>query len=78
MALYLVICTNNTNVGKCKINKINYAINLAHIVSHRMNPCLDPWLKLCLYGCIRKLSKPVCKKAPITADMSDEESLTFL
>jgi len=42
-----------------------------------MNPCLDPWLKLCLSWCIRKVSKPVCKKDPITSDMMKKLFLSF-
>ena len=61
VALYLVICTSDANVGKSKINHF-YAINWTHIVANRMNTCLDPWLKLCVSGCMRKVYKPVCKK----------------
>lgn len=72
IALYLVsvIQMKHHSCGKSKINHIFYAINWAHETAHfKENPCQDRWLRLCLEGCIQKISRPVQKKEPITPDV---------
>lgn len=70
VALYLVtIIQRKDKCGKSKLNQIFYAINWAHEFAAVKNPCVDNWLKLCLQGCIRKVSTPIVKKEPITIEI---------
>lgn len=70
VGLYLVhVVRESPNCSRSKLNLIFYAINWAHIVSNCVSPCSNDWLKLCLHGCLRKISKPISKKEPITVDI---------
>ncbi|XP_053403301.1 integrase/recombinase xerD homolog [Mercenaria mercenaria] len=72
VALYLVSVMQNTNTScsKSKLNSIFYAIKWAHLLNGEIsNPSSDEWLKLCLEGCLRKVSKPLIKKEPITVEI---------
>lgn len=68
VALYLVsiIQRKDSRCGKSKLNQIFYSISWAHKLNELNNSCTDVWLKLCLQGCIRKVSLTVIKKEPIT------------
>lgn len=68
VALYLVsLIQSDSNCGKSKLNQVFYAIKWAHETACLPDPCADSWLRLCLKGCIRKVSSPVCKKEPVTS-----------
>lgn len=59
VALYLVsiVQREDTSYSKSKVNQVLYAINWAHLVNGATsNHCSDNWLKLCLEGCLGKVS----------------------
>ncbi|XP_045206149.2 integrase/recombinase xerD homolog [Mercenaria mercenaria] len=79
LALYLVslIQLEDKPCGKSKLNLAFYSVNNMHELACLESPCKDKWLKLCLEGCLRKVSRPIEKKEPISPEILKQLVLKF-